>query len=73
MINVAIKKITGRPAEDNLIKDCEYVGQMEELPSKDRRVWFWKGNTGYHTEIIIYTKEERLRSKNATYVYKLID
>jgi hypothetical protein len=73
MINVCIKKITGRPSEDNLVKDCEYTGEMEELPSKNSRVWIWKGNIAYHTEVILWSKDEKLRSKNATYIYKVID
>lgn len=72
MINVSIKKITGKLSEDNLIKDCEYLGKMEELPSKNSRAWIWNGNVGYHTEIILWTKDEKLRSKNATYICKVL-
>lgn len=55
---------------DNIIPDQEYCFDMLEKPKINRRAYFWQGNVGYFTDIIIKVNGDCLYSKTSKYYIK---
>lgn len=53
-------------SDDNLRSNIEYELYLDPI-TIDNRLWFWNGNSGYYTDIILKKIDNVYISKNAKY------
>lgn len=53
-------------SDDNLRSNIQYELDLDPV-MVDNRIWFWRGNTGYFTDLIFKKIDNVYISKNARY------
>lgn len=62
-------------SDDNFVSNLEYKLYMDGTTIYDgkERMWFWDGNKGYFTDVIIKKYEGKIITRYAKYEYEIIE